>query len=148
MTPEPKDFLRGARKTLADVVLPALTDPFAIEQLKTVLRILDHLEAVIDEAYPLEAAEARDLGRFLAAVAASSDPALSSLVEADATAAGDPSFRELRDGNVRRKRMIGEVVRALRRGRANATIETALDELARNQLERERRWTSPRRQPK
>src|SRR2546423_218704 len=82
MTPEPTDLLRGARRTLADVVLPALTDPFAIEQLKTVLRVIDHLEAVIDDAYPLEAAEAEDLRVFLAGIASSSDPTLATVREA------------------------------------------------------------------
>ncbi len=66
MTPEPTDLLRGARRTLEDIVLPALIDRFAIEQAKTVLRVLAHLEAVVDDAYPLESAEARDLEAFLA----------------------------------------------------------------------------------
>jgi hypothetical protein len=162
VTPEPTDLLRGARRTLADVVLPALTDPFAIEQLKTVLRVIDHLEAVIDEAYPLEAAEAEDLRGFLAAVAQSSDPTLSTL--RDASLAGStatiseprptgahaslPSFRELRDANVRRKRLVSEVIRAMRRGSAATSTQTDLEGLVRRQLDRERRWTNPRRPTK
>jgi hypothetical protein len=78
VTPEPKDLLRGASRTLADVVLPALGDPFAIEQAKTVLRVLAHLEAVVDEAYPLEAAEAADLRRFLRELAPTSGASASS----------------------------------------------------------------------
>jgi len=155
VTPEPTDLLRGARRTLADVVLPALTDPFAIEQLKTVLRVIDHLEAVIDDAYPLEAAEAEDLREFLAKVAHSSDPTLStvrgSAMSAATTVASQgslPSFRELRDANVRCKRLVSEVIRAMRRGSAASSTQTDLEGLVRRQLERERRWTSPRRPAK
>ena len=155
MTPEPTDLLRGARRTLADVVLPALTDPFAIEQLKTVLRVIDHLEAVIDDAYPLEAAEAEDLREFLAKVAHSSDPTLStvrgSAMSAATTVASQgslPSFRELRDANVRCKRLVSEVIRAMRRGSAASSTQTDLESLVRRQLDRERRWTSPRRPTK
>lgn len=155
MTPEPTDLLRGARRTLADVVLPALTDPFAIEQLKTVLRVIDHLEAVIDDAYPLEAAEAEDLRVFLAGVASSSDPTLATLRETAmntgetlAPQASLPSFRELRDANVRRKRVVSEVIRAMRRGSAATSTQTDLEGLVRRQLDRERRWTNPRRPTK
>jgi len=159
VTPEPTDLLRGARRTLADVVLPALGDGFAIEQLKTVLRVLTHLEAVIDEAYPLEAAEAEDLRGLLGAVARSSDPALSALRETAGEAiAGDsvpgslPSFRELRDANVVRKRVVSDVIRALRRSAPSAAavedVETRLAGLVRRQLDRERRWTRPRRTSK
>ena len=135
MTPEPTDLLRGARRTLADVVLPALTDAFAIEQLKTVLRVIDHLEAVIDDAYPLEAAEAEDLRRFLAGETLAPHDSL-------------PSFRELRDANVGRKRLVSEVIRAMRRDSAVTSTQTALEHLVRRQLDRERRWTSPRRPTK
>jgi hypothetical protein len=137
MTPEPTDLIRGARRTLEDVVLPALVDPFAIEQAKTVVRVLVHLEAVIDEAYPLEAAEAEDLRRFL----------------------GDPSepprkpgsYRELRDGNVLRKARLSAVVRELVHAAAGPATEARrrdLEELCRRQLDRERRWTRPRRPSK
>jgi len=135
VTPEPTDLLRGARRTLADVVLPALTDPFAIEQLKTVLRVIDHLEAVIDDAYPLEAAEAEDLRRFLAGETLTPQGSL-------------PSFRELRDANVRSKRLVSEAIRTMRRGSAATSTQTDLEGLVRRQLDRERRWTSPRRPTK
>lgn len=155
MTPEPTDFLRGVRRTLAELVLPALADPFAIEQLKTALVALAHLEAVIDEAYPLESAEADDLRRFLGEAARSTDPALAALRASLAAAAvepaaneGLPSYRELRAGNVRRRRLVTEVIRALRhdapRRAPNRPVEAALDDLVRRQLERERRWTKPR----
>jgi hypothetical protein len=134
MTPEPTYLLRGARRTLEDVVLPAIDDPFAIEQAKTIARVLMHLEAVIDVAYPLEAAEADDLCRFLG--------------EAGAPPAELPSYRELRDGNVARKRRLSGVVRELASGTDGADRRAALDELLRRQLERERRWTRPRRAPK
>ena len=128
MTPEPTDLLRGARLTLTDIVLPTLADPFAIEQLKTVLRVLTHLEAVVDEAYPLEAAEAEDLREFLG----EGD---------DAPKVALLSYRELRDANVRRKQLVSEAIRA--RGRT-----PALEGLVRRQLEREKRWTNPRRPSK
>lgn len=132
MTPEPKDLLAGASRTLAEIVLPALDDAFAIEQLKTVLRVLAHLEAVIDEAYPLEAAEAEDLRRFLG--------------EADRAVGGElPSYRELREANVRRKRALTAVIRELARGSADRDREARLADLVKRQLERERRWTHPRR---
>jgi hypothetical protein len=150
VTPEPKDLLRGASRTLTDVVLPALGDPFAIEQVKTVLRVLAHLEAVVDEAYPLEAAEAADLGRFLGEVARSTDPALASLGSDDPlpSASPLPPYRELRDANVQRKRGVTEVIRALARGASDPKIQAALDDLTRRQLGRERRWTNPGRPSK
>jgi hypothetical protein len=130
MTPEPSDLLRGARRTLEDVVLPALTDAFAIEQAKTVLRVLTHLEAVIDEAYPLEAAEAADLCAFLG----DSNPGLA-------------AYRELRDGNVKRKARLSAVVHELAHA-PNDERRHALDALLGRQLDRERRWTRPRRPSK
>jgi hypothetical protein len=150
VTPEPKDLLRGASRTLADVVLPVLRDPFAIEQVKTVLRVLAHLEAVVDEAYPLEAAEAADLQRFLGEVAGSTDPALASLGSDDPPPSPSPlpPYRELRDANVRRKRNVTEVIRAIARGVSDPKIQAALDDLTRQQLGRERRWTNPGRPSK
>ena len=138
MTPEPTDLLRGARRTIEDVVLPALHDPFAIEQAKTVLRVLVQLEAVIDEAYPLEAAEAEDLHRFLG----EPDEALPAAL---------PSYRELRERNVLRKRQVSDVIRALSQSPKDPQAQArraALDDLVRRQLDRERRWTRPRRAPK
>jgi hypothetical protein len=137
MTPEPTDLLRGARRTLEDVVLPAIADSFAIEQAKTVVRVLVHLEAVIDEAYPLEAAEAHDLRRFLG------DPS--------AWASALEPYRELRDGNVERKARLSAIVRDLMRAAPGAATEARrreLDALLRRQLARERRWTRPRRPSK
>jgi len=131
MTPEPTDLLRGARRTLEDVVLPALSDAFAIEQAKTVLRVLAHLEAVVDEAYPLEAAEAADLCAFLGD-----------------TTPGTPSYRELRDGNVNRKRRLAAVVRELAQAPTTDERRAALEALLCRQVERERRWTRPRRPSK
>jgi hypothetical protein len=149
MTPEPTDLLRGARRTLADVVLPALGDPFAIEQLKTVLRVLTHLEAVVDEAHSMEAAEADDLRRFLEAVGRSP---LGEMIPAGTgegfASSASSSYRDLRDANVSRKRVVSDVIRALRRGAPNAAVEAALNGLVQKQLERERRWTSPRRAEK
>jgi hypothetical protein len=159
MTPEPADLLRGARRTLAEVVLPALRDRFATEQLKTVLGLLAHLEAVVDEAYPLESAEAEDLRRFLGAAARSDDPALAPLrgalaAEAAEPAAEDglPSYRALREKNVRCKALVTGVIRALGLPAGFPTerraIEEALDGLVRRQLARERRWTRPARSTK
>lgn len=138
MTPEPADLLRGARRTLEDIVLPALADRFAIEQAKTVLRVLAHLEAVVDEAYPLEWAEARDLEAFLAA--ASGDVARTAAQPTDL-----PSYRELRDQNVRRKERVAEFVRGKLRERNGTMLQNAFEGLVRGQLERERRWSQPRR---
>ncbi len=141
MTPEPADFLRGARRTLEEIVLPALSDGFAIEQVKTVLRVLAHLEAVVDEAYPLEWAEARDLEAFLAV--ASGDPNGPA-----SDTAPMPSFRELRDDNVRRKERVAELVRGLLRQSNDPKLLDAFEALVRSQLERERRWTNPKRPAK
>jgi hypothetical protein len=141
VTPEPTDLLRGARRTLEEIVLPTLTDRFAIEQAKTVLRVLTHLEAVVDDAYPLEWAEARDLEAFLAA--ASGRPT---------TAASEPtslpSYRELRDDNVRSKERVADLVRGRLRERNDAALLDAFEALIRRQLERERRWTNPKRPAK
>ena len=57
-------------------------------------------------------------------------------------------FRELRDANVRRKRVVSEVIRAMRRGSAATSTQTDLEGLVRRQLDRERRWTNPRRPTK
>ncbi|MGH2901962.1 MAG: hypothetical protein ACRDMZ_25025, partial [Solirubrobacteraceae bacterium] len=100
MTPEPRDLLRGARATLAEVVLPALSDPFAIEQAKTVLRVLVHLDAVIDDAYALEWEEARDLAALLGERASADE------------SAPPESYRGLRNANVERKRRVAERIRA------------------------------------
>jgi hypothetical protein len=125
MTPEPRDLLRGARSTLEDVVLPALGDAFAIEQTRTVLRVLAHLDAVIDDAYTLEWQEARDLAELLG----------------EAARAGEepPSYRALREANVARKRA---VVDAIRGARAD---DASMAAYVQRQTERERRWTSPKR---
>jgi hypothetical protein len=133
--------LRGARRTLEEIVLPALADPFAIEQAKTVLRVLAHLEAVVDDAYPLEWAEARDLEVFLAV-------ARGNAKEPESETTPLPSYRELRDDNVRRKVRVAELVRGPLRDRNNSLLLDAFEGLVRAQLERERRWTSPKRPAK
>ena len=141
MTPEPIDLLRGARRTLEEVVLPTLSDRFAIEQTKTVLRVLAHLEAVVDEAYPLEWGESRDLDTFLAAASENPDrPA--------AEPAQLHSYRELRDDNVRKKQRVADLVRGPLRQRNDSALLEAFEVLVRAQLERERRWTSPKRPAK
>jgi hypothetical protein len=141
VTPEPTDLLRGARRTLEEIVLPALSDPFAIEQAKTVLRVLAHLEAVVDEAYPLEWAEAHDLEAFLGV--ARGDPKRPAPEPAPL-----PSFRELRDDNVRRKERVADSVGGPLRERNNTALLDAFERLVRSQLERERRWTNPKRPTK
>lgn len=141
MTPEPTDLLRGARRTLEEIVLPALTDRFAIEQAKTVLRVLTHLEAVVDDAYPLEWAEARDLEAFLSAASGRPTTAVSE-------PASLPSYRALRDDNVRSKERVAELVRGRLRERKDTALLGAFEALVRDQLERERRWTSPKRPAK
>ncbi len=130
MTPEPRDLLRGARATLSEVVLPALSDPFAIEQARTVLRVLVHLDAVIDDAYALEWDEARDLATLLG--------------DADATLSGDapPSYRVLREANVARKQRV--VARIREAAAADAAPDEALLAYVERQTERERRWTRPK----
>ena len=156
MTPEPTDLLRGARRTLTDVILPALSDPFAIEQAKTVLRVLVHLEAVIDEAYPLEWEEARDLGRFLEAAApllaaVGDDAGAQDVRQASATTpVGETplSYRALRDANVARKELVATLIRGPLRERRDddlaRSVAAQLDDLVRSQVEREKRWTSPK----
>jgi hypothetical protein len=147
--------LRSARTTLSDVVLPALVDPFALEQLRTVLRALTHLEAVVDEAYPLEREAADDLARFLAEVAGLLDDtaALDELRAAllrEAPAADDalPTLDELRAASSRRKHLVTALIRGPLRERrktewARAT-RALLAKLVHRQLVRERRWMSPK----
>jgi hypothetical protein len=125
MTPEPRDLLRGARATLEEVVLPALGDAFAIEQTRTVLRVLAHLDAVIDDAYTLEWQEARDLGELLDEAAGGGEE--------------PPSYRALREANVARKRRVAEAIRA------TSFDAPRVAAYVRRQTERERRWTSPKR---
>jgi hypothetical protein len=131
MTPEPRDLLRGARATLAEVVLPALSDPFAIEQARTVLRVLVHLDAVIDDAYALEWEEARDLADLLG--------------EPSSPSSAPASYRALRDANVERKRRVVERIRAA--ASTGAAPDAKLAEYVHRQSQRERRWTSPKPAP-
>jgi hypothetical protein len=155
MTPEAKDLLRTARTTLADVVLPALDDPFALEQARTVLRVLTHLEATVDEAYPLERRTADDLGDFLAEAASSlaGDPALADLRgEIDRETSSDlgelAALEELRAASSRRKRLVTALIRGPLRERRGTEwaghLWESLRELVRRQLARERRWMSPK----
>jgi hypothetical protein len=145
MTPEPTDLLRGARRTIEEIVLPALSDPFAIEQANGVLRVLLHLESVIDDGYVLEWEEARDFGRFLeiaAGLVGVDDEELRAAAVSAPSGEAPPSYRELRDANVRRKALVTGLVRGPLRGASDAARES-FDELVRGQLARERRWTSP-----
>jgi hypothetical protein len=155
MTPESKDLLRSARTTLSDVVLPALADPFALEQLRTVLRVLTHLEAVVDEAYPIERETADDLARFLAGVAQSLDgdeplAELRGAFQQEPPLAPDavPPLAELRAASSRRKGLVTALVRGPLRDRRGTEWEratrAALGDLVRRQLVRDRRWMSPK----
>lgn len=128
MTPESTDYIRGARRTLEQIVLPALEDAFAIEQARTILRILEHLEGVVDDAYPMEWEEARDLAALLG-------EAMPEVVEG-----GLPPFRELRADNVRRKAAVADLIRGGESGEA-------LTGLLRRQVDRDRRWTNPKARP-
>ena len=105
------------------------------------LRVLAHLEAVVDDAYPLEWTEARDLEAFLEI--AHGDPGNKA---PEPTAL--PSYRKLRDDNVRRKQRVAELVRGPLRERKNTALQGAFEALVRGQLARERRWTNPKRPAK
>jgi hypothetical protein len=122
--------LRGARATLAEVILPALSDPFAIEQAKTVIRVLLHLDAVIDDAFTLEWEEARDLA------------ALVGEIPPELAGAQPASYRALREANVARKQRVAERIRA--DAAAGHAPDAALLEYVDRQTDRERRWTSPK----
>lgn len=159
MTPESTDYIRGARRTLEQIVLPALEDAFAIEQVRTILRILEHLEGVVDDAYPMEWEEARDLAALLG-------EAMPEMVNGTL-----PPFRELREGNVRRKSAVANLIRegsvSPRRGetarsasegeeaampphptlRPDLSPEGELGKLLRRQIDRDRRWTNPKARP-
>jgi hypothetical protein len=130
VTPEPRDLLRGARATLAEVILPALSDPFAIEQAKTVVRVLLHLDAVIDDAFALEWEEARDL----AALLGEASPELEGAQPA--------GYRALREANIERKRRVAERIHA-DAAAGHAPAANLLEYIDR-QTERDRRWTSPK----
>ena len=106
------------------------------------LRVLAHLEAGSSTTpHPLESAEARDLEAFLATASGErreSAPEPASL----------PTYRELLDDNVHRKERVADLVRGPLRERNDSTLLDAFEALVRAQLERERRWTSPKRPAK
>ena len=141
MTPEPAEALRAARQTLADVVMPAVTDAFAREQGAAALRILALLESTIERSYPLEIEEHDDVARFLSSFAVATgrgtDLGARAATLADEAAALRPlpSFRELREGTVKMKALVGEIAAA---GLGGETLRG----LAARQVERERIWTA------
>ena len=142
MTPEPAEALRAARQTLAEVVLPAVTDDFAREQARAALRVLSLLEATIERSYPLEVEEHDDVARFLASFSAGAGRG-SALAERAAKLAAEamerrplPTYRELRDCTTKMKALVGEIAAA---GMGGA----ALRGLAARQVERERIWSKP-----
>ncbi len=142
MTPEPAEALRAARRTLADVVLPAITDDFAREQAQAALRLLAMLEGTIERIYPLEVEEHDDVARFLASFSAGAgrDTELgaraATLAEEATARRALPTYRELRTHGAHMRALVAEIAAAGLGGEA-------LRGLAARQVERDRIWSKP-----
>lgn len=150
MRPDIGDFLGGLKKTLAEVVFPTLTDPFALEQAGLILLALDHLSARWDKAGRF----CREENRALRGVLADAAPRLrgeASLPEnaggllnriqdrlrkEEVEDSGDRPYSSLRDGNACLRELLAELLGTVdceelqRRARA----------FMKEQLEREREW--------
>jgi hypothetical protein len=59
------DLLCGVKKTFGEVIVPALTEPFAVEQATFMMLVLDHIVARWDQAQAFHRAEHIDLRKVL-----------------------------------------------------------------------------------
>lgn len=104
--PDTGKLLLGARRALAETVLPSLTDPDAVRQLKAALHLLGRLSRTWDLPHGLIAADNADMIVVIAAIRArlgepgeEANERLSPDLLSDA-AINDPGLRELAVRNV------------------------------------------------
>jgi hypothetical protein len=60
------DLLRGVKKTFGEVIVPSLTEPFAVEQATFMMLVLEHIVARWDQAQAFHHAENIELRQLLA----------------------------------------------------------------------------------
>jgi len=150
MRPDIGDLLTGVRKTLAEVVFPTLTDPFALEQSTLILLALDHAAVRWDKAFQFCRDENTALRRVLRegagllkneATAALDAVSLITRIEdrlrVEGTEDGaDRSYTSLRDGNARLRELFVELLGA----RDMPTVQRSARAFMKRQLERDRDW--------
>jgi len=150
MRPDIGDYLRGVKKTLAEIVFPTLTDPFALEQSAFIMLALDHLLARWDKAWHFCREENIALRGVLAEAAAhlSSEANLTNnassllnriqdrLRKEEAEDDGDRPYESLRDGNVFLRELLAELLGTVGGEEQNRSARAFMKE----QLAREREW--------
>ena len=150
MRPDIGDFLGGVKKTIAEIVFPTLTDPFALEQSELILLALDHLLARWDKAWRFCREENRALRGVLAeaAVRLRGEASLPKnargllnriqdrLRKEEAEDGGDRPYESLRDGNACLRELLAELVGAVNGEEQQRSARAFMKE----QLEREREW--------
>ena len=150
MRPDIGDFLRGVKKSLAEIVFPTLTDPFALEQSAFIMLALDHVLARWDKASHFCREENRELRAVLAeaAVRLSGGAGLPKnagglgeriqdrLRKEEAEDGGDRPYESLRDGNACLRELLAELVGAVNGEEQQRSARAFMKE----QLEREREW--------
>lgn len=65
MRPDIGDLLRGLKKTFGEVILPSLTQPFAVEQATFMMLVFEHIVARWDSAYGFCRVENSELRQVL-----------------------------------------------------------------------------------
>jgi len=150
MRPDIGDYLRGVKKTLAEIVFPTLTDPFALEQSAYIMLALEHLLARWDKAWHFCREENLALRGVLAEAAARlrgeaslPNDAASLLTKIqdrlrkeEAEDAGDRPYESLRDGNVCLRELLAELLGTVGGEEQNRSARAFMKE----QLAREREW--------
>lgn len=150
MRPDIGDYLRGVKKTLAEIVFPTLTDPFAVEQSAFVMLALEHVLARWDKAWHFCREENLALRAVLAEAAArlrreaSLPNNAASLLNRiqdrlrkdEAEDVGDRPYESLRDGNVCLKELLAELVGTVNGEEQQGSTRAFMKE----QLAREREW--------
>jgi hypothetical protein len=150
MRPDIGDYLRGVKKTLAEVVFPTLTDPFALEQSAFIMLALEHLLARWDKAWHF----CREENIALRAVLAEAEARLSCeaslpnnaasllnriqdrLRKEEAEDDGDRPYESLRDANVCLRELLEELLGAVSGEEHKRSARAFMKE----QLAREREW--------
>jgi hypothetical protein len=150
MRPDIGDYLRGVKKTLAEIVFPTLTDPFALEQSAFIMLALEHLLARWDKAWHFCREENLALRGVLAEAAArlSCEASLPNnatsllkriqdrLRREEAADVGDRPYESLRDGNVCLRELLAELL-----GTVGGEEQTrSARAFIKAQLAREREW--------
>lgn len=158
MHPDIGDLIQGIKRALANEVLPAVTTPFAREQLAYTLFLCEHLAARWDRAHSATAEEYSDLRATLASAVDMARrcnapaPEFAALVDATGVtlATEDVGGRPLRDVTAAIKELrerIAQFVAACANGDGAdqtvlAEIRTALRGFMKRQLARDEEWVS------